>query len=203
MVRCGIRQLLESQGRSTVVGEAKGGLEAVRLCEKLHPDVLILDLILPNLARMDALRIIRRCSPRARVVVFSMLSDIPIVAATLRLGATSFAPKSSAERDLIRAVDESVAGQRYIGRPINAIALNAYMEQVRSGPLDPHEALIEREREVLKLVAEGETNRAIAWRLYISPRTVESHRANVMRKLGLKNRTELVRHALRHGLIPQ
>jgi DNA-binding NarL/FixJ family response regulator len=130
-----------------------------------------------------------------------MYSSTAFVAEALKNGATAYVLKGGSEADLIRAVREAAEGKRFLSAPITEIAIDAYMEQARAGPFDAHETLTPRERGVLQLVAEGKTSPEIAARLHISPRTVENHRANLMRKLGLQNQTELVRHALRHGLI--
>ena len=110
--------------------------------------------------------------------------------------------KGGSEENLVHAVREAAAGRRFLSPPVTEIALDAYIEQTRAGPFDPHETLTAREREVLQLVAEGKTSPEVAARLHISPRTVENHRANLMGKLGLQNQSELVRYALRRGLIP-
>jgi two-component system response regulator NreC len=202
VVRRGMRTLLESERDFAVVGEAGDGLETVRLVERLRPDVLILDLMMPGLSGLEVLRVLRQRAPRTRVVVLSMYSATAFVAEALKNGATAYVLKGSTEADLVRAVREAAEGKRFLGSPITEIAIGAYNEQAQAGPIDPHETLTTREREVLQLVAEGNTSPEIAARLHISPRTVENHRANLMRKLGLQNQSELVRHAVRHGLIP-
>ena len=202
VVRRGMQALLVAEPDFSVVGEAGDGLETVRLVERLQPDVLILDLMMPGLSGLEALRIIRQRSSRTRVVVLSMYGNNAFVASALINGASGFVLKGCEEEDLVRAVLEAVAWRRYLSPPITERAIDAYIEQVRVGQLDPHETLTAREREVLQLVAEGNTGAEIAARLHISQRTVENHRANVMRKLGLKNQSELVRYAVRRGLIP-
>jgi two-component system response regulator NreC len=202
VVRLGMRALLESEPDLSVVGEAGDGLETTRLVERLQPDVLVLDLMMPVLNGLEALRIIRQRSPRSRVVVLSMHSNNAFVAEALRNGATGYVLKGSCEEDLIRAVREAAAGRRFLSAPLTERAIEAYIEQSRAANLDPHETLSPREREVLHLAAEGKTSSEIAARLHVSPRTVENHRASVMRKLGLQNTSELVRYALHRGLIP-
>jgi two-component system, NarL family, response regulator NreC len=202
VVRRGMQTLLEAEPDFSVVGETGDGLETVRLVERLQPDVLILDLMMPGLSGLEALRIIRQRSPRTRVVVLSMYGNNAFVATALMNGVSGFVLKGCEEENLVRAVREAVVGRRYLSPPITERAIDAYIEQVRVGQLDPHETLTAREREVLQLAAEGNTGAEIAARLHISQRTVENHRANVMRKLGLKNQSELVRYAVRRGLIP-
>ena len=202
VVRRGMQALLEAEPDFAVVGEAGDGLETVRLVERLQPDVLILDLMMPGLSGLEALPTIRQRSPRTRVVVLSMHSNNAFVATALKDGATGYVLKGSDEENLVRAVREAAAGRRFLSPPVTEIAIDAYIEQARAARLDPHETLTAREREVLQLAAEGKTGGEIAARLHISQRTVENHRANVMRKLGLKNQSELVRYAVRRGLIP-
>ena len=202
VVRRGMQTLLEAEPDFSVVSATGDGLETVRLVERLQPDVLILDLMMPGLSGLEALRIIRQRSPRTRVVVLSMYGNNAFVATALMNGASGYVLKGCEEENLVRAVREAVVGRRYLSPPITERAIDAYIEQVRVGQLDPHETLTAREREVLQLAAEGNTGAEIAARLHISQRTVENHRANVMRKLGLKNQSELVRYAVRRGLIP-
>jgi two-component system response regulator NreC len=151
---------------------------------------------------LEALRIIRQRSPRTRVVVLSMHSNKAFVAEALKNGATGYVLKGGREGDLVRAMREAAAGRRFLSAPLTERAIEAYIEQTRSAELDPHETLTPREREVLQQAAEGKTSTEIAGRLHVSHRTVENHRANLMRKLGLQNQSELVRYALRRGLIP-
>ena len=201
VVRRGLRSLLEVEPELTVVGEACDGLETIRLVERLRPDVLLLDLMMPGLSGLEALRVIRPRSPSTRVVVLSMHNNPAFVATALGLGATGYVLKGSDEADLVHAVREAAAGRRFLSPPVTDRAIDAYIEQARGAPGDLHETLTPREREVLQLVAEGGTSGAIASRLHLSPRTVENHRANLMRKLALKNHSDLVRYALRRGLI--
>jgi DNA-binding NarL/FixJ family response regulator len=202
IVRCGLRALLESESDFSIVGEASDGLEAVRLVEQVKPEVLILDLTMPGLSGLEALRILRDRAPGTRVVILSMHSNKAFVAEALKNGATGYVLKGSTEDDLIHAVRDAAAGKRFLSPPVTAIAVDAYIEQARAGPFDPHDTLTAREREVLQLAAEGNTSSEIAARLHISHRTVENHRAHLMQKLGLQNQTELVRYALQRGLLP-
>ncbi len=202
VVRRGMRALLQDEPDFSIVGETGDGLETVRLVERLQPDILILDLMMPGLSGLEILRIVRQRSPQTRVVVLSMYSDNAFVAEALKNGATCYVLKGCEEENLDRAVREAVAGRRDLSPPVTECAIDAYVEQTRSAHLDPHETLTTREREVLQLGAEGRTSPEIAARLHISQRTVENHRANLMRKLGIRNQSELVRYAVRRGLIP-
>jgi DNA-binding NarL/FixJ family response regulator len=202
VVRRGMRTLLESQPDFSIVGEAGDGLGTVHLVERVQPDVLVLDLMMPALNGLEALRIIRQRSPGTRVVVLSLHSNNAFVAEALKQGATGYVLKGSCEDDLVRAVHEAGAGRRFLSGPVTERAIEAYIEQSRAAELDPHETLTPREREVLHLAAEGKTSSEIAARLHVSHRTVENHRANLLRKLGLQNQSDLVRYAVRRGLIP-
>jgi two-component system, NarL family, response regulator NreC len=202
VVRRGMQTLLEAEPDFSVIGETGDGLDTVREVERLQPDVLVLDLMMPGLSGLEVLRIIRQRSPRTRVVVLSMHNNNAFVVTALKEGATGYVLKGSEEQNLVHAVREAVAGRRFLSPPVTERAIDAYISQARAAPIDPHETLTAREREVLQLAAEGKTSGEIAARLHISHRTVENHRANVMRKLGLKNQSELVCYALRRGLIP-
>jgi two-component system, NarL family, response regulator NreC len=202
VVRRGMQALLESAQDLSIVGVAANGLETVRLTELLKPDVLILDLMMPGLSGLEVLRILRERSPRTKTVILSMYSSKAFVAQALQNGAIGYVLKDSTEEDLIRAVRDAAAGRRFLSPPVTEIAINAYIEQSKTGPFDPHETLTPRQREVLQLAAEGKTNSEIAVELNISQRTVENHRATLMQRLGLQNHTHLIRHAIRHGLIP-
>lgn len=202
VVRRGMQALLEAEPDFSIVGETGDGLETVRLVERLQPEILVLDLMMPGLSGLEVLRIVRQRSPQSRIVVLSMYSDNAFVAEALKNGATGYVLKGCEEENLVRAVREAVDGRRYLSPPVTERAIDAYVEQTRSAHLDPHETLTAREREVLQLAAEGKTSPEIAARLHISQRTVENHRANLMRKLGMKNQSELIRYAVRRGLIP-
>jgi two-component system response regulator NreC len=202
VVRRGMQALLEQERDFSIVGVAADGLETVRLTERLKPDVLVLDLMLPGLSGLEALRILRERVPRTRIVILSMYSSKAFIAQALQNGAIGYVLKGCSEENLVRSVREAIAGRRFLSPPVTEIAIDAYIEQCKTGPFDSHETLTPRQREVLQLAAEGNTNAEIAGRLNISQRTAENHRAILMQRLGLQNQTELIRHALRHGLIP-
>jgi two-component system, NarL family, response regulator NreC len=202
VVRRGMQALLESEQDFSIVGIASDGLETVGLTERLKPDIVVLDLMMPGLSGLEVLRILRERSPRTRTVILSMYSSSAFVAQALQNGAVGYVLKECTEENLVRAVREVAAGRRFLSPPVTEIAIDAYIEQSKTGPFDPHETLTPRHREVLQLAAEGKTNAEIAGRLNVSQRTVENHRATLMRRLGLQNQTDLIRHAMRHGLIP-
>ena len=202
IVRQGLRALLEGQPDFQLVGEAGDGLEAVQLTERLKPDVLIIDLMMPSLNGLEATRQISQRSSHTRVVILSMHADEAYVLEALRNGAVGYVLKDSSAADLVHAVREVVAGRRYLGSPLSERAIAAYIQKASDVALDPYEMLTNREREVLHLAAEGYTNTEIADQLSISPRTAETHRANLMHKLGLHTHTDLIRYALRRGILP-
>jgi DNA-binding NarL/FixJ family response regulator len=186
-----------------VVGAASDGLEALTLTEQLNPDVLVLDLMMPGLSGLETLRILRERAARTRAVILSLYNTSAFIAQALRNGATGYVLKGCPEEHLVCAVREAGAGRRYISPRVTEAAVRAYEKGTITGPIDPHETLTPRQREVLQLAAEGKTSAEIGARLKISPRTVENHRAVLMDRLGLRNYTELIRHAIRHGLIPK
>ena len=202
VVRQGLRALLEKEPDFSIAGEAADGLQAVDLVDRLNPDVLVIDLMMPGLSGMEVTRQVRQRSPRTHIVILSMYSNEAYVIEALRNGAAAYVLKNSSAADLVRAVREVTAGRRYLSPPLSEGAIETYAEKAKSTPLDPYETLTTREREVLHFVAQGYTNVEIGDLLSISPRTVETHRANLMRKLGLETQTDLIRYALQRGIIP-
>ncbi|HYG36522.1 MAG TPA: response regulator transcription factor [Clostridia bacterium] len=201
MVRQGLRALLMQEGCFQVVGETASGLEVARLVESLHPDVVVLDLMLPGLNGLEIIRKIRVEQPGIRVVVLSMYSNAAYVAAALRHGAKGYVCKDCGATDLITAIREAVAGRNYLGRSLNRQLIAQYMEETNDSGMDLYCKLTAREREVLSFAAHGLTNVEIGARLHISPRTVEIHRSHLMRKLGLQNQSELLRYAVERGIL--
>jgi two-component system, NarL family, response regulator NreC len=195
LIREGLRAVLDGEPDCSVVGEAADGMEAVDLVNRLQPNVLIVDLMLPNLSGLEVIRQVRRRTPRTQVVALSMHANESYVLATLRNGAAAYVLKDASSTDIIQAVHEVRAGRHYLSPPLSQYALEAYIEKAKGALLDLYETLTTREREVLHLVAQGETTTAIAARLALSPRTVETHRTNLMRKLGLRTPTDLIRSA--------
>ncbi|MBN2505574.1 MAG: response regulator transcription factor [Verrucomicrobia bacterium] len=201
IVRQGLRLLLEAEPGFRLVGEAADGLEAVRLVETLHPNVLVLDLMIPRLHGLDVTRQVRRQCPETHVVILSMHADEPYVMEALRNGATGYVLKDATGADLVHAVKDAMAGRRYLSPALAERALSSYVERPGESELDVYETLTNRERLVLQLAAEGHSSPEIAKQLFISTRTVETHRANFMRKLSLHSQTELVRFAIRKGIL--
>lgn len=200
IVRRGLRGILEGEGACHVVAEASDGLTAAQLVEKHKPGVLVLDLNMPRLHGIEVLRQARTSSPNTRVIVLSMHSDEPYVIEALRAGAMAYVLKGSESLEIINALREVMAGRRFLSATLSEWAINALVAKPVDNA-DPLNSLTQRERMVLQLAAEGQSNHEMAEKLFISPRTAETHRANLMRKLGIQSQTDLVRFAIRKGLI--
>ena len=201
VVRQGLRVLLESVPDFSVVGETGDGLEAVDLIKRLNPDVLVVDLMMPGLNGLEVTRRASKASPQTGIVVLSMYGNEAYVLEALRNGADGYVLKSSNTADLIRAVQEVAAGRRYLGPPLSERAIEAYVQKAKETVLDMYETLTAREREILHLAAEGLSSTEVAARLFLSSRTVEAHRANLMHKLDLHTQTDLIRYALQRGIV--
>jgi DNA-binding NarL/FixJ family response regulator len=202
IVREGFRKLLEADPECQVVGDAGDGLTALELVERLQPDVLVLDLMMPGLNGLEVLRQARQRRPDLIVIVLSMYANEAYVVEALRHGARAYILKEAGSSDLIHALREALAGRRYLSHPLSDRMIQAYIEKAQVEPDDPYDLLTERERQVFHLAAEGRSNAEIADRLSIGVRTVETHRANLMRKLGLNSHAELIRYAAQRGLTP-
>lgn len=201
LVRQGLRLLLEAETAFYLAGEAADGMEALRLVETLRPNVLVLDLMIPRLHGLEVTRAVRRAHPNTKVIILSMHADEPYVMEALRNGASGYVLKDATGADLVQAIKDVCAGRRYLSPVLAERALTGYVEHPGESDLDVYETLTNRERLVLQLAAEGASNPVIAKRLFISPRTAETHRANLMRKLSLRSQTDLVRFAIRKGII--
>lgn len=201
VVREGLRVLLEAESDFSVIGDAGDGLATVRLVDRLKPDVLLLDLMMPGLNGQEVARKVRKCSPQTRVVVLSMHSSDPYVMEALRNGAAGYVLKDAGGTDVIHAVREVIAGRRYLSPPLSERAIDAYQDKAKSAAWERYDMLTARERETLQLVAEGHTNNEIASRLGIGLRTAETHRTHVMRKLQLRTHMDLVKYAIERGII--
>jgi DNA-binding NarL/FixJ family response regulator len=205
IVRQGLRTLLEGDsGAVAVVGEAADGLTALALIDEQQPDVAILDLQMPDLGGLEVARRVQDQARRTRVIILSMHGDEPFVREALRYGVMGYVLKGAATSELLTAVQAVMAGKRFLSAVLNERALDAYVTYARDAPepLDRYDLLTNREREVLQLAAQGMSYAEMGERLAISPRTAETHRGNVLRKLGIRDQTELVRFALGRGLLP-
>jgi len=202
IVRQGVKALLDSEPGFSVVGEASDGLKAVSLVSSLKPRILIADLMMPGLNGLEVTRQTGKASPHTRVIILSMYLNEPYVIEALQNGAFGYVLKECNVSDLIHAIREVAGGRHYLSPPLSERAIEAYLEKTRDSNLDPYDTLTSREKEVLQLAVEGLSNPDIAVRLFISPRTAETHRANMMRKLGLHTQTDLIKYALKKGLLP-
>jgi DNA-binding NarL/FixJ family response regulator/anti-sigma regulatory factor (Ser/Thr protein kinase) len=201
LVRAGLRSLLETEPGFLVVGETGLGRQAVELVERYQPDVLVLDFNIPGASALDITRQLVRQSPRTHTLVLSNYTDQPYIIETIRSGAAGYALKETSADDLLQAVNEVAGGRRYLSPRLAERAVDYFVGVEQGGADDVFGTLTNREREVLHLVLDGLKNAEVAERLSISPRTVETHRANMMRKLGLRTQADLIRLALEHGLI--
>jgi two-component system, NarL family, response regulator NreC len=197
LVRQGFRMILEAQPDMEIVGQAGNGREAVELAEKLKPDVVVMDVAMPELNGTEATRRLAASTPRTRVLALSMHKDSVYVREILRAGARGYLLKDSGDTDLVAAVRAVAKGEGYISPAVSDAVLSDYRKHVS----DPVDLLTGREREVLQSIAEGKTNKEIATALNLSVYTVEAHRGRIMEKLNLHSTGELVRFALRNGLI--
>jgi DNA-binding NarL/FixJ family response regulator len=198
IVRAGIKLLLERQADLDVVAEAEDGVEAVEQALAAHPDLCILDVGMPRMTGLQAAREIRSQLPGVRVLMLSMHDDEHYVFEALKAGASGYVLKREADQDLVGAVRAVGRGEAFLTNAAERSIIRQWMADGAEGPVIP---LTPREEEVVKLIAEAFTNAQIASILHLSEKTVESHRANVLRKLGMRDRVELVRYAIRRGLV--
>lgn len=202
LIRAGLRLVVEQQPDFMVAGEADNGRQAVAMVESLAPDVVVMDIGMPDLNGIEACRQIREKRPETPVVMLSMHSDEGYVLRALRAGARAYLLKDSAEADLARAIRAAAEGKSFFSPAVGKVLLQDYMRKLeRTGADDSYELLSPREREVLQMVAEGNSNKDIANRLNLSVYTVETHRAKIMQKLKLKGIPELILYAVRKGII--
>jgi two-component system response regulator NreC len=200
IVRTGLRTLIRSESSMELVGEATGGYETIELVEKFQPNVLVLDLSMPDL---DGIAVTKKLAPRfpdLRILILTLHEDEALLRAVLKAGASGYILKRAAEAELISAIHTILRGHLYVDPSMMRLLIKDEVPAPVT-MTQPAEVLTPREVEVLKLIVQGYTNRQIGEKLSISVRTVESHRANLCGKLGLQSRVELVRYAREHGLI--
>lgn len=202
VVREGIRMILDAQEDFAVVGEARDGDEAVRLARQLRPDVVVMDISMPRMNGVEATQEIKRLFPDVQVLILTMHEEESYVFQLLRLGAAGYVLKRAAATDLVEAVRAASRGEAFLYPAVARSVVQDYLDRMRSGEgTSRYDGLTDREREILVLIAEGHTNAQIADRLFISVKTVQTHRAHIMEKLDLHDRSLLVRYAVRKGLI--
>jgi DNA-binding NarL/FixJ family response regulator len=203
LVRSGIKSLLESSKEVEVVGEAGNGREAVELATQLKPDLVLMDLAMSDLNGIDATRQLSRDLPETRVMILSMHSDDQYIFEALKAGAKGYVLKSSAFKELLTGIHEILAGRNYMSPALAGVVMSDYVRRAK-GEHTPSELdkLTTREREVLQLIAEGNSSAEVAQILYISVRTVDTHRHNIMEKLDIHSIAGLTKFAIRNGLCP-
>ncbi|MCK6584729.1 MAG: response regulator transcription factor [Anaerolineales bacterium] len=204
IVRQGLCNLLENEAEFKVVGEAGDGVEAVALVERLKPDVLIVDMMLPNLNGLEVMAQARKIYPALHLIVLSMQCDDVYVVKALENGASAYVLKDTGPSEIVQAVREVIDGGTYFSPKLSNILSNILSVNLRGdrkGFTSPYESLTDREREILQMIVEGSSSKEIGRKLSISHRTVELHRSRMMKKLGLHNRMEVLRYALKHGIL--
>lgn len=209
VVRQGLRVLLESEPGFVVVGEAADGFEAVELVKRRKPTVLITDIMMPGLDGLATTQRLARLKAKTRVILLSMYGDQAYVLTALQSGAAGYVVKESCGTELFHAMREVLAGRRYLSPAVSEASIGSFssmgtiLQKAQTGSLKVHDKLTVRERKVLQLLVEGASSSDIGARLKISSRTVKSHRASCMRKLGLRTPQALIRYALRRGSLPR
>jgi len=201
LVRAGIRRILEAEPDMTVVAEASDGAEAVELVRQTMPDLAVLDISMPRMTGLQAAREITRRAAGVRTLMLSMHDNEQYFFTALQAGANGYVLKSAADEDLVAACRSALRGEPFLYTGVASALVRDYLDRLRRGERLPRAVLTEREEEVVKLIAEGHSSKEIATALVISVKTVEGHRANVLAKLGMRDRTQLTRYAIRAGLI--
>ena len=200
LFRDGLRSMIEPQRGMEIVGEARDGQSAVALAHELKPDVILMDVSMPELNGIEATRKIIADQPAAKIIMLSMHSDRRYVIEALRSGARGYLLKDSAFDEVVAAIRECISGKVYLSTQIANIVINDYISLAKSADASAYAVLSAREREVLQMFAEGKTTKEIAAQLQVSAKTIESHRKQVMDKLNLHSIAELTKYAIREGL---
>ncbi len=202
ILRSGLRLLLGAEPDLEVVGEANNGIEAVEQTTRLRPDVVVMDIAMPGMSGLEATRRISQLETGARVLILTVHAEEQYLLPVVQAGGSGYVLKSQADTDLLEAIRAVHRGEVFLDPPAQKMLLEDYLDRVKAGKeIDSYQTLSEREREVLKLTAEGYTAQEIADRLVLSPKTVDTYRQRVMDKLNLHHRAELVKYALRKGLL--
>jgi DNA-binding NarL/FixJ family response regulator len=202
IVRRGMRSLLETDSSIEVVAEAADGLEALRLCEEHHPDLLILDIAMPKLNGIEVAARSQKMQPAPRAIILSMHVDESYIMRSIYAGASAYLLKDATDEDLLPAIRAVAAGKSFFSPAIAGLLVEEYMQQLQErGLTDSYHLLTDREKEVLQLLAEGRSNKEVAALLDVGLSTIETHRANLMQKLNLHSTAEIVLYAVRKRLI--
>lgn len=202
LVRNSLQRLMSRMVDVEVVAEAGDGLEAIELARQHRPDVVLMDVTMPRLNGIDATRRICDEHPQIKVLGLSAHLEHGLIAEMLRAGALGYILKESTLDEFAEAIREVAAGRRFLGRQVTDVVLEDYLDQLSSRSTEDDPKLTSREREVLQMLAEGRPNREVAAELHISVKTVETHRSNILKKLGFKSAADLARYAIRAGLTP-
>ncbi len=202
ILRAGLRLLLNRQPNMEVVGEAGTGEEALGKVKELQPNVVLLDITMPGMSGLEAIRALRKICPSCKVLVLTMHANEEYLFQVLQAGGSGYVLKKAADTELIDAIETVAKGGTFLYPEVVTMLVSDYLHRVkREGARDALDSLTDREREVLRLVAEGYTSSEIAEKLVLSPKTVDAHRSHIMEKLGLHSRAELVKFALRKGIL--
>jgi two-component system response regulator NreC len=201
LFREGVKAILSAHPSFEIVGQACDGQEAVQLTRKLHPDVVLLDISMPVLKGFDAARRIRKVEPGAKVLILSIYDDEDMVARCLSAGVSGYVLKDAPPAQLVYAIEAVNKGEQYMSPRVVSYVLDRYVSGSEQQPRTRYDLLSDREREILVLLAEGESLKDVAQRLSLSVKTVDAHKVNLMRKLELHDRSELIRYAVRKKLI--
>ena len=202
ILRAGLKMMLNAQPDMDVIGEAQDGRQAIQESQRLHPDIVLMDITMPDMNGIESTRQIKKALPDVKILILTMHENDEYVFQALRAGASGYILKEAADTELISALHVVQNGNFYLSPSAQSVMVGDYLQRVNAGEeKDSYSMLTEREREILKLVAEGFTNNQIAERLVISPKTVDTHRTHIMDKLNLHSRAEIVKYAMRRGLL--
>ena len=202
ILREGLRALLSAESDLEVVGEAEDGRQAIRRVEELGPDLILTDLSMPKMNGAEAIREIKKCAPETKVLALTVHKAEEFILEVLQAGADGYILKDASSKELMMAIKSVLGGKRYLSPSVSQMVIEGYLEGRKSiASSSPWDTLTKREREILKLIAEGHKNKEIADYLYISVKTVEKHRANLMKKLDLHSAAALTAYAMERGLV--
>lgn len=201
MVRQGIRAALEKHGGVRIVAEAEDGLEAARKAKELSPDIVLMDISMPRMTGIEAIKLIKKQSPKAKVIFLTMHDERSYILEMIRSGAKGYVLKDAPASDILKAVDTVKSGGTFFSNRVSEVVVSEYVDKAKQITPAKKLGLSEREREVLILLAEGLSNKEIAARLFLSVRTVETHREHIMKKLDIHSAAGLTRYAMEQGLV--
>ena len=202
VVRTGVSQIIGSQPDMDVAGEAASGVEALEKAKKLAPDVILLDIAMPNLSGLEVIRLLKEAVPETGIVILSMHAKESFVHQALSLGSKGYVLKDAPSSDILDAIRAVMSGEYFLSSKIKAGVIDSYLQNKKIQPtVRGYDLLSEREQQVFRLVVEGKPTKEIAELLFVSPKTIEKHRANVMNKLGVHGRLELLKYAIKIGIV--